>query len=167
MLEFRIKETGQVEKMYGVVDPKTGQNWTGDLIGNAGAFNDGQFDWNEEAEMYECSQETFDWWENLCERYQQADAAKHEFLQGIEDYEDRAEADESIQTACSCDLENMPGAIMAAIRGRRWRWATPTMCSLNCHCPMVSILPSQMGISARARPLPLTLLCPLTPSLTP
>lgn len=67
-----IKETGVCEKLC-IFDQKTGVNWISDFIGNSGAFNDGQFTWDDEKDAFVCSQETFDWWENTIRKQEELD----------------------------------------------------------------------------------------------
>lgn len=59
-----IKETNKEETLE-FIDPRTGIDWVTDFIGNYGALDDGQFEWDEELDAYLCDQETFDWWEKV------------------------------------------------------------------------------------------------------
>ncbi|EGY51312.1 hypothetical protein [Neisseria shayeganii] len=63
-MEIIIKETNTRETLS-IIDHKTGCNFIADFIGNTGALDDGQFEWNEEQNAYICNQETFDWWEKV------------------------------------------------------------------------------------------------------
>lgn len=60
-MNIKIQETGKIEELN-TIDSESGTNWTADLIGNAGAISDGQFEWSEEDDAYLASQDTFDWW---------------------------------------------------------------------------------------------------------
>lgn len=60
-MDVKIKETGKIESLR-IIDPGNGVNWVTDLIGNTGAFNDGQFTWSEEDNAYIADQDTYDWW---------------------------------------------------------------------------------------------------------
>jgi hypothetical protein len=87
-MNIKIRETGKREVLK-VVDSKTGVEWTGDLIGNAGGFNDGQFTWSEDDDAYLASQDAFDWWDKYI-----ADQEKTE--SEIEDLADELDIDTSI-----------------------------------------------------------------------
>lgn len=58
-----ITETNEV-KSLGIIDNNSGVNWVQDLIGNAGALSDGQFTYDDEANAYIATQDTYDWWQN-------------------------------------------------------------------------------------------------------
>lgn len=60
-MNVKIKETGKVEEL--VIVGENGIEWTSDLVGNAGAFGDGQFVWSEDDDAYVADQDTFDWWQ--------------------------------------------------------------------------------------------------------
>ena len=109
-----IRETGEIDELV-ITDAKTGLAWTGDFVGNAGAFIDGQFVYDEDEDYYVADQDTFDWWENVAGEYEKADYAKKEFLDSIEDEDARIKYDLMIQDACNCDLEYMPNNIMQTI----------------------------------------------------
>jgi len=78
MTIIEIKETGKKEKIT-VIDPKTGVDWSGDLIGNACSDMDG---YNDDGETI-MTQDNFNWWENYCSEYQKADELVNEFFQDI------------------------------------------------------------------------------------
>lgn len=61
-MNIKIQETGKSETLI-IIDSRSGVNWVQDLIGNAGAFDDGQFAWSEGDDAYIASQDTFEWWE--------------------------------------------------------------------------------------------------------
>lgn len=60
-MNVKIKETGKIENLS-IIDRNTGVDWVNDLIGNAGALSDGQFEWSEEDDAYLVSQAEYDWW---------------------------------------------------------------------------------------------------------
>jgi hypothetical protein len=60
-MKIKIKETGKI-KHLNIYDPKTGIDWTNDLIGNAGALQDGQFEYDYDTDVYLTNQDTFNWW---------------------------------------------------------------------------------------------------------
>lgn len=60
-MNVKIRETGKLETLS-TIDRKSGVNWTGDLVGNSGAFADGQFEWSDEDDAYLVSQDDYDWW---------------------------------------------------------------------------------------------------------
>lgn len=61
-MDVKIKETGETRELF-IIDRLTGLNWVNDLIGNAGALDDGQFTWSDEDDAFIASQDTFDWWQ--------------------------------------------------------------------------------------------------------
>ena len=65
-------ETGEVKELS-IIDPESGVNWVGDLIGNAGSFVDGQFVWSEEDDAYLATTETYDWWAKYIEDQEQTE----------------------------------------------------------------------------------------------
>ena len=78
MARIEIKETGSVEEIT-VIDPNTYLDWSGDLIGNAYPEIEG---YNDDGEMI-MTQANFDWWDNYCIEYQQADELVHEFFENL------------------------------------------------------------------------------------
>jgi hypothetical protein len=114
-MKIRIKETGSIESLS-IIDRKNGVDYIADFIGNNGGLCDGQFTWNDEADCYEADQETYDWWDRVVRAYDAADEAMEEFLESIDDEQDRQNARDRINDACNCDLEDIPGAIMAEIK---------------------------------------------------
>jgi len=58
-----IKETNAPETLS-IIDPKTGVDYITDFIGNTGAL-DRDFEWDDDRGAYVCSQETYDWWEQV------------------------------------------------------------------------------------------------------
>lgn len=67
-MECEIIETGEI-KILNIVDRATGIEWTQDLIGNAGAITDGQFEWSDGDNAYLVSQDNYDWWEQYIGDY--------------------------------------------------------------------------------------------------
>ena len=78
-MKIIIKETQAIETLS-IIDPKTGVDYILDLIGNAGALIDGQFEWNEDRDAYICDQETFDWWEEVVASNQELVDRTHELV---------------------------------------------------------------------------------------
>lgn len=63
MINIIIKDTDKQETLS-IVDQK-GIDYIKDFIGNYGAFNDGQFTYNDDKDVYICDQDTFDWWSKV------------------------------------------------------------------------------------------------------
>lgn len=97
-MEIKIIETSEIEELS-IVDPKSGTDWVGDLLGNHDAIKD----YDDVAIM---SQEDFDWWKKLIEEYQKADYRYHELL-GDLDNEDREKL-MGVAQDLGCDLEDYP-----------------------------------------------------------
>lgn len=72
-----ITETGTEETLSAIL-ARTGCDYTEDLIGNAGAFSDGQFEQIEDTGVYRCDQRTYDWWAAVIEDYNAASVAVEE-----------------------------------------------------------------------------------------
>lgn len=108
-MDLKIKETGKIEQLI-IIDPKTGCNWELDLLGN----HDADMTYDDDEGVYLMDQETFEWWSNLVERYQAADDHLHETRCGVDDPEslDAYLVDMAVG---SCELENYPEALTAAI----------------------------------------------------
>lgn len=64
---MKILVNNQVETLS-LIDPNTGCDWVNDFIGNAGGFN--QFVWNDELDVFICTEEDFYWWKNIIEQQQ-------------------------------------------------------------------------------------------------
>lgn len=60
-MNIKINETGEI-KTLSIIDSKTGVNWAQDLIGNAGAFSEGEFEWSEDDNAYLADEVTYEWW---------------------------------------------------------------------------------------------------------
>jgi hypothetical protein len=105
-MDVTIIETGAQEELS-IIDPKTGIAWTKDLLGNYDALPD----FDEETGTYKMSQEDFNWWSDLIDRYQAADDRFHELLKHIDNdrYDELLEAAQGIDV----DLENYPEALQA------------------------------------------------------
>lgn len=58
-MNIKVIETNERTEL---INFASGMNWIQDLIGNANAFDDGQFVWSEEDDAYLATQDTFDWW---------------------------------------------------------------------------------------------------------
>ena len=100
-MQIIIIETRE-EKELNIYDPKSGVNWTGDLIGSVGNSPE----YNEEADRYLMSQDTFLWWDDLINRYQVADDKYNEILDSLNGNE-AEKLTEEVQNL-SCDLEDFP-----------------------------------------------------------
>lgn len=64
-----IPETAQYQRLT-LVDPKTNSCFITDFIAPYGAFDDGQFTYDEERNAFICSQETFNWWDKVIDAHQ-------------------------------------------------------------------------------------------------
>jgi N-methylhydantoinase B/oxoprolinase/acetone carboxylase alpha subunit len=71
-MQVRINETSKIEELV-IIERKSGVNWVSDMIGNVGAFNDGQFGYDSDAEIRTCDQETYDWWSAYISATEEAD----------------------------------------------------------------------------------------------
>ena len=104
-MTIKIKETSEMEELS-LIDPKSGTDWTGDLLGN----HDAEMEYDDDTGTYTMTQENYDWWSDLINRYQAADDTCHELLSELDD-----EASEELQLRVNdigCDLENYPESLL-------------------------------------------------------
>ena len=110
-MEIKIKETGELEELV-IIDPKTGCNWAGDLLGNHAA----EMTYDSDAGCYIMDQETFAWWDDLIMRYQAADDHLHEVRSRVDNPED-LDAYLFDMSVGACDLDDYPDALTEAVNG--------------------------------------------------
>lgn len=60
-----IRETKERFEL-GVTDPDSSVDWVIDFIGNNGGFDNDQFVYDDDAEAYICSKDTYEWWSKVC-----------------------------------------------------------------------------------------------------
>lgn len=60
-MDVRIRETGKLVDLS-IRDPYSGTDCTQDMIGNAGALTDGQFVWDDDADVWRADEDTVNWW---------------------------------------------------------------------------------------------------------
>ena len=106
MTEIIIKETNKIKRIE-VIDPKTGLDWSGNLIGNAAPEIEG---YDDEGRMI-MTEETFDWWETYCIAYENADKALYEYMQDRENDDLEKFAD----YISGIEFNDLPGAMRSFI----------------------------------------------------
>jgi hypothetical protein len=79
-----------------------------DLLGNHDALPE----YDDESDSHLMSQEDYDWWADLIDRYQEADDRFFELCQELD--EDEANELKEAAMSISVDLENYPEALQAA-----------------------------------------------------
>jgi len=62
-MKTKIIETGEIKSL--AIYDKNGIDYTRDFIGNYGSLTDGSFKYNDDDEVYETTQENFDWWKTV------------------------------------------------------------------------------------------------------
>ena len=70
-MNIKIRETGEIKSLI-IVD-RNGTDWTQDLLGNAGALTDGQFEREGDTSTYVADQATYDWWDKYIKDYEQTE----------------------------------------------------------------------------------------------
>lgn len=111
-MKVYVKESGEFKSLE-FIDPRTGANNARDLIGNYGALDDGQFEYDPELELYTCTGETFDWWDKVLT---ELEAAEERILEVKEEYPEYVEQiNEVTQAATDTDLEYHAEAINKAL----------------------------------------------------
>jgi hypothetical protein len=75
-MNIKVKETGEMVELE--IRDENNIDWVNDLIGNAGAMNDGQFEIEPEGDFYIAEKETVEWWQKyISDQYAtDADAKK-------------------------------------------------------------------------------------------
>jgi len=96
-MDVIIKETGKVKELC--MTGRDGRDYTTDFIGNHGGFVNGDFvEVDKEFDVYMCSQDTYDWWEEVISDNERLE-------ERIEELEEKYGRDE-VQRALD-DLGNM------------------------------------------------------------
>lgn len=110
---MRVLVNGKIEVLE-MIDPKSKVNCATDIIGNHGGLSDGQFRYNEEADAYECTPETFEWWKRVLADHQTLEDMIAELAELIEEH-GSDKVHEVVNSVGDYDLEDQPAAIRAAL----------------------------------------------------
>lgn len=109
-MEIIIRETGKCETLS-IIDNKTGVDYINDFVGNHGALDDGQFDFDADRGVYVCNQETFEWWDAVAADHQKLECRINALIN-----EHGSEAvREVIEAAGSFELEDYAANINNAL----------------------------------------------------
>lgn len=105
-MKITIIETGEKAELS-IIDPKSGCDWTNDLLGNYDELPD----YNDDDDTYHMAQDTYDWWDDLIKNYQAADVRCYEILDDLtgNHYDNMLDEIHNI----NCDLEDLPSIINA------------------------------------------------------
>lgn len=102
--KIKIDETDEITTLS-IIDPKSGVDWTNDLLGNCGALRR----YDDDQEVYLMTQEEYDWWDTLVAAKQASDNRRHklarQLLERLSDALMRDLGD------VNCDLEDEPGQV--------------------------------------------------------
>jgi len=110
-MDVRINETGKIESLV-ITDRSSGVNWAADLVGNAGAFDDGQFVYDDDAEIRTCDQATFDWWRDYIAATERADDRVEDLAAEF----GRNKIRDVVASACDgAEFSDIPSATIAAL----------------------------------------------------
>lgn len=120
MTKVIIKETKETAELE-IIDPKTGLDWSNDLLSN---YDAGTWLGSGEVSM---SRADYDWWYKLMDRYEKADTEAYEFFEGLElniidcesagsKYSEMKDYFEEQKMVRGGDLEDEPQAILDALR---------------------------------------------------
>jgi len=90
-MKIRIKGAGTIEDIN-IYDEKTRVNWISDMLGNAGAFNDGTFTYDKTEEIYETDAGTYDFWAEYIDDYNHDSACIDYLISALYDAYERDEA---------------------------------------------------------------------------
>ena len=101
-MEIKIEETG-VEVELSIIDPRSGVDWISDLLGD---HNVVMKEGGGIGDLLEMSQDDYEWWSDLTERYQIADFRYYDLRKTLPD-DDSGYLVEAVENL-SCDLEDYP-----------------------------------------------------------
>ena len=109
-MKIIIKETSEIRDLS-IIDPKTGCDFIADFIGNMGAFTDGQFDYDDNFDVYICDKDTFDWWDTVVTENQNLEDRIYELSQkhGLDSVY------KVVNEARTVDLENHAASVNQAL----------------------------------------------------
>jgi len=99
-MTIKIIETVETAELS-IIDPKTGIDWTADLLGNHNALV-----YDNDNSWYIMSQDDFNWWDTLIRDYQAADNRSHQIK--TEMSRERRDEFERELAFVDCDLEDLP-----------------------------------------------------------
>lgn len=109
-MKVRIKETGSLETLS-IIDPASGCDYVADYIGNTGALSDGQFARSGDDDVFECDQDTYDWWSAVLDRQ----AAVDERVESLKQEHGWERVYKALDGVDSVDFGDQPAAVMAAL----------------------------------------------------
>jgi hypothetical protein len=101
----------QAIETISITNPDSGVEFTRDLIGNAGGFDN--FGWDDDREMHACDQSTFDWWADVVGKYQVLEDLEHSLKQ-----EHGSDAVNKVLEDSGCgynDFADVPAIALAAL----------------------------------------------------
>ena len=109
MIKVIVKETGTKEILS--ITARGGIDYIVDFIGNTGAFNDGQFEWDDEQDAYLCNQDTFNWWSKVVTDNQ----ALEDRIAALKETYGSGAVSEVVAGASNVDLEDLDVSVNAAL----------------------------------------------------
>lgn len=99
-----ILVNGQIKELS-IIDPKTGCEWTSDLIGNENGY-DG---YDDDQEIHTMTPDTYDWWSSYVEAEQKLQDRAHALSAALGN-EDREKFNQDMIDAADNDFEMMTAA---------------------------------------------------------
>lgn len=110
---IKIKETGELKELG--IYTEDGIDWTNDFIGNSDGFSEtGGIIWNEEDDVYEATQDNYEWWENVITAYADAEEKVNDYKAELGD-NDLEIFINLLSGNMGCDLEDQPAQMLASI----------------------------------------------------
>jgi hypothetical protein len=108
---MNIIVNGQV-KTLSLIDPKTGLDWFEDFIANTDALHESdQFGYDDEALLYTCSEEVFEWWKRVALAHQAVEDRIYDLV--LEHGQTAVYT--ALQGTDGHDLETQPPTMQAAL----------------------------------------------------
>lgn len=109
VIKVIVKETGAKETLS--ITSQDGIDYIKDFIGNYGAFNDGQFEHDDEQGAYLCNQDTFNWWSKVVNDNQ----ALEDRIAALKEIHGSDAVGEVVANASNVDLEDLAASVNAAL----------------------------------------------------
>ena len=110
MMQVKVIETGEV-KTLGLIDPDSGVDFVQDFVGNGGGFENKDFVYNHEDDVFEATAQAFGWWNQVISDQQ-------ELVYRIDELKEEHGSDavnEVLESVGGHDLEDDAAVVNAAL----------------------------------------------------
>ncbi len=110
MMHVRVIETGEVKTLR-LIDPESGVDFVQDFVGNGGGFENKDFVYNHEDDVFEATAQAFNWWNQVISDQQ-------ELVDRIDELKEEHGSDavnEVLESVGGHDLEDDAAVVNAAL----------------------------------------------------